>query len=86
MLTAALVASGRFESMALLGLITTLVGIWLQWNQHWKRSDAEEALKDHKLSPAEAAHRIRIWRVIAPAVTIAGTTIFGLAAAGLFIR
>lgn len=85
MLTAALVASARFESLAVIGLVTTLAGVWLQWNQYWKRSDAEEALKDGKLSPESAERRIRAWRVIAPMVTLAGMTLFGLAAAGLFL-
>ncbi|QYM78128.1 hypothetical protein K0B96_12510 [Horticoccus luteus] len=75
----------RFEILGVLGMVTTLAGIWLQWNQHWKRSDAEEALKDGKLSPAGAARRIRTWRVLAPTLTIAGTLILGVAGAGLFL-
>lgn len=72
------------EWLALTGLVVTFAGVWLQWNLQWKRSDAEEALKDGKISAEAASRRIRRLGVLAPAICIAGMLMLVLAAVKLF--
>lgn len=72
------------EWLALVGLVVTLAGVWLQWNLQWKRSDAEEAVKDGKLSAEAANRRIRWLGVLGPGICVVGMLMLVLAAVRLF--
>lgn len=55
-----------------LGALVTLVGVWLQWQLPRRRMSAEEALKDGKLTEADANRQIRLHAIAAPTLTVFG--------------
>lgn len=43
-----------------IALVLTLTGVWVQWNLHGYCMSTEEAMKDGKLTQAQAARRVRV--------------------------
>lgn len=71
-LLAHLVSGSSLEAIGLAALLMTLTGVWLQWHRPAHLSDIEEALKDGRLLPEEAAQRQRWVDRRAAAAVIAG--------------
>lgn len=60
----------------LIALLVLLCGAWVQWRASWYRMDAEEAMKDGKLSQRQVDQRLRLARRGGWFLTLAGVAIF----------
>jgi hypothetical protein len=59
----------------LIAAAITLGGTWVQWRVHSYRMDAEEAMKDRKLTPDQLARRLMLIRSVGPVLTYGGMAI-----------
>lgn len=66
------------ESFLVVGLVLTLAGMALQWNQSRHRMSLEERLKDGKVSGDQMRRRIIFYGRIAPVVTLLGSALLAL--------
>jgi hypothetical protein len=68
----------------LIATIITFSGAWVQWRAPWYRMEAEEAMKDGKLSQGQLDQRLRLVRRGGWFLTLAGLAMFvvGLSCAG----
>jgi hypothetical protein len=74
------------ELLALIASLMLIVGAWLRWRLPWLCSDAEEAVKNRKISEDEARRRIRLLHGACPALTLGGLALLALALALLALR
>ncbi len=72
--------------LALGALPLILSGVWMHWRLAWYCSDAEEAVKDRKLTPEQARRRILLLHRGCIVLTILGLVllIVGLDRMGVF--
>ena len=72
-----------FEIIGLVGVLKIVTGTWLNWKIMWLRSDAEEAVKDGKLTEKAARARIHFFGWFFPGLIVAGIGLLALAMYGL---
>lgn len=78
----AFASAGVREAFGLTAVITTLLGIWLQWKRQSHLSDIEESLKNGTIAAEEARQRARFvdWRAFV--LVIAGMLLLMAVAIG----
>jgi hypothetical protein len=76
----------KHQMLALGGLPLILTGVWVHWRLAWYCSDAEEAVKDRKLTPAQAQRRIALLHRACTVLTVVGLIMLavGLDRMGLY--
>jgi hypothetical protein len=76
----------KHQLLALGALPLILSGVWMHWRLSWYCSDAEEAVKDRKLTPEQARRRIALLNWGCFALTILGLVLLlvGLDRMGIF--
>jgi hypothetical protein len=57
---AAFTTAQRYEILGLIGILASVAGIWMQTRRSHFDSDAEEAVKDGKLTEADARRRMKL--------------------------
>ena len=62
----------KHELLALVAILIVAAGIWLRWRLSAYCSDAEEGVKDKKITPEQARRRIFIINWGVPFVTMLG--------------
>ncbi|MEI6861033.1 MAG: hypothetical protein WCL04_02150 [Verrucomicrobiota bacterium] len=62
----------KHEQLALAAIALVAAGIWLRWRLDFYCSDAEEDVKDKKITAEQARRRIAFIKWGVPAVTILG--------------
>jgi len=72
------------ELTGLIGIVATLLGVWLQVRRGDFASEAEERVKDGKWTEAEARKRVWLIAWSAGMLTAIGVVCLGLAAVQLF--
>lgn len=59
--------------------LVLVAGLWIRWSQEGYRMDAEEAIKDNKMSADMASRRVHVRRIAGHASIIVGLLLFVLA-------
>lgn len=79
-------AMDKHQLLALTGLPLILGGVWMHWRMSWYCSDAEEAVKDRKLTPEQARRRIALLNRTCSVMTVTGLVMLavGLDRMGLY--
>jgi hypothetical protein len=70
------------EIVGLCGLVISLTSIWLQWDLQQRLSNIEDRLKDGRITGEQAMQKIRFWKYFAPALSLTGVILLGIAALG----
>ncbi|HEY8932887.1 MAG TPA: hypothetical protein VIM44_06220 [Rariglobus sp.] len=56
----------------LIAMLLTACGVWMRWKMHGYRICAEEAMKDGKLTYAQASRRLFVILSVSRALTVIG--------------
>jgi hypothetical protein len=63
------------HSLGVVAIVITSIGMWLQWRLAAHRENAEEAVKDGKLTELQARRRIQLFGICSPAITVIGVAL-----------
>ena len=73
------ISSRRFlELVGLVAISMMLAGGWIRWHLSWLRSDAEEDVKDSKITSEQAERRIRRLNFYSPALVFGGVALLAI--------
>lgn len=73
---------GSSDVMIGVGILILIAGLWMHWTQEGYRMDAEEAIKDNKISADAASRRVANRRLAASVSVLAGLGVFLLGLLG----
>ena len=73
---------GSSDVMIGVGILILIAGLWMHWTQEGYRMDAEEAIKDNKISADAASRRMANRRLAASVAVLAGLGVFLLGLLG----
>jgi hypothetical protein len=69
----------KHELMAVVAIPMIATGVWLHWRIAWYCSEAEEDVKDKKITEEQARRRIALLNWTWPVLTVAGLALLMLA-------
>jgi hypothetical protein len=76
--TVLILSQANRELVGLVAVLTTILGIWMQWHRQSHLSDIEESVKNGDIPPDEGHRRIRFvdWRATVLVVAGMGLLVF----------